>query len=185
MRSPVYVDNRTIPFWPDVWRLAISGFEQLIIDHSIPFDVLAGIETAGIPHSAALAYALRKPSVFVRKEPKDHGEKKRVEGGNVADKQVLLIEDHITTGGSSLGGVEALRAEGAHVDHCLAITTYGFREASKSFANARVNLHVLCSFATLAEEGEHMRRFGTDELAVIHDWAADPHGWAARQGLNS
>ncbi len=185
MLSPVYVDNRTLPFWPEVWRLVISGFEQLIIEHSIPLDVLAGIETAGIPHSAALAFALRKPSVFVRKQTKDHGAMKCVEGGEVAGQRVLLIEDHITTGGSSLAGVEALRSEDAGVDHCLAITTYGFQEAADAFKRASVDLHVLSSFDTLVTEGKHMGRFDADELSVIYDWAADPHDWAARQGLST
>src|SRR5258708_40166800 len=111
LKAPVYVDNRCFPFYPAHWRKVIKGFNNLIQKNSLSFDVVAGIETAGIPHSAALGFFLQKSSAFVRKQTKDHGTKKRVEGGDVTGKKVLLIEDHITTGGSSLSGVEALRNE--------------------------------------------------------------------------
>src|SRR5262245_34734167 len=99
--SPIYIDNRRVPFHPDVWRLVIGGFERLMRSDGINPDAIAGVETAGIPHGAALAYRLGKPSVFVRKQAKDHGQKRLVEGGDVNSKNVLLVEDHITTGGSS------------------------------------------------------------------------------------
>jgi orotate phosphoribosyltransferase len=180
--SPIYIDNRCLPFHPEAWRLVIAGFERLIADRALNPDVVAGIEAAGIPHSAALAYRLRKPSVFVRKQPKDHGAKKRVEGGDVSGKVVLLIEDHITTGGSSLAGVGGLRAEGATVRHCLTITSYSFPEAAAAFDGAGVRLHVLCGLSALLEVALQKELFDQDALALILDWSHDPHGWAVRQG---
>lgn len=184
MRSPIYIDNRQIPFHPQVWRLVINGFEVLVGEAGLAPDVIAGIETAGIPHGSALAYQMQRPSVFVRKQEKEHGAKKRIEGGNVAAKQVLLIEDHISTGGSSLAGVEALRNEDAIVEHCLAITSYGFPEASAMFNTAGVTLHVLVTLPTILEAAQLKGRFGETELAALHDWAHDPYGWAERQGLS-
>src|SRR5262245_26696238 len=143
--SPVYVDNRRLPYWPAQWKVVLDGFQTLIRDTALPFDVIAGIETAGIPHSAALGYALEQPSVFVRKQAKDHGTRSRVEGGPVREKRVLLVEDLVTTGGSSLLGVEALRQDGAQVTDCLAIVSYGFRQATEAFQAADVRLHTLTS----------------------------------------
>ncbi len=177
IKSPVYVDNRRLPFWPEQWRVVIDGFRQKIESTPIPFDIIAGIETAGIPHSAALAYSLQKPSVFVRKQAKDHGTGKRIEGGDVSGRRVLLVEDLVTTGGSSLSGVEALRAEGAIVEDCLCIISYGFQEATQAFDQAGVRLHILSPFAAIVNEAEKMGRFGAGELAVVQAWLRDPYGW--------
>ncbi len=106
--APVYVDNRKFPFFPGAWKLVIEGFKKCIETEVIQFDVIAGIEAAGIPHSSALGFFMQQPSVFVRKEVKDHGTKKRVEGGEVQGKKVLLVEDLVTMGTSSLSGVHAL-----------------------------------------------------------------------------
>ena len=115
IKSPVYCDNRRFPFWPEQWAKVIRGFEGLIAEREIAVDVVGGVEAAGIPHSAALGFAMRTPSVFIRKELKEHGTKKRVEGGDVTGKRVVLVEDLVTTGGSSIAAIEALRAEGAVV----------------------------------------------------------------------
>jgi orotate phosphoribosyltransferase len=183
--SPIYVDNRHLPFHPEVWRLVIIGFEHLIYERALNFAVIAGIETAGIPHSAVLAYRLQKPSVFVRKQPKDHGTMKLVEGGDISRKEVLLIEDHITTGGSSLTGVDALRDEGGIVQHCLAITSYNLPEAATAFNAAGVQIHVLCRLSTLLEAALQKELFNQEELAIIRDWSHDPHDWARRQEKNT
>jgi orotate phosphoribosyltransferase len=180
--SPIYIDNRRLPFHPEAWQLVIEGFSQLIDELELTPDVIAGIETAGIPHSAALAYHLRKPSVFVRKQVKDHGAMKLIEGGDVAGKQVVLIEDHISTGGSSLAGVKALQAERATVQHCIAITSYNFPETAAEFDGAQVPLHVLCELPTLLERAQMSGQFSEEHLALILDWSRDPHGWAARRG---
>lgn len=177
IQSPVYVDNRRLPFWPAQWRAVIDGMQQVIPWYGITFEVIAGIEAAGIPHSAALAYALKTPSVFVRKQAKAHGTRGRIEGGDVAGQHVLLIEDLVTTGGSSLAGVEALRAAGATVKDCLCITSYGFAAATRAFEAADVRLHTLTPFATIVVEAAKMGRFAEGELAVLEAWMRDPLGW--------
>ncbi len=183
LKAPVYVDNRCFPFYPEEWAKVIEGFQHIIANEHLDFDVVAGIETAGIPHSAALGFFLKKPSAFVRKQVKDHGTKKRVEGGVVDGLKVLLVEDHITTGGSSLSGVEALRAEGAVVTDCLSITSCGFAEANEAFAKANVKLHVLTSFSVILDEALKAHKFTEAEMKVLQDWFQEPWGWAARHGF--
>lgn len=181
--SPIYVDNRKFPFYPDQWRTIIQGFKNLISEKNIKFDVIAGIETAGIPHSAALGYATNMPSVFVRKQVKDHGTKKRVEGGDVTGKRVLLIEDLVSTGSSSLSGVEALRDEGAIVEDCLVIVSYEFKESVENFAKSKVNLHALTNFEVILEEAFKENKFTQEEYDLLKDWFSEPWGWAKKHGL--
>ena len=168
--SPIYVDNRRLPYEPNAWHQVIAGFRRVIDGNALDFDVIAGIETGGIPHSAALAYTLERPSVFVRKQPKEHGMKRRVEGGEVGSKRVLLIEDLITTGGSSLSGVEALRDEGSQVIACLAIFSYGFPQAADAFTHANLPLLTLTTLDAVLEAAEQTGYLASDALAVVRDW---------------
>lgn len=179
--SPVYIDNRQLIYWPQQWHTTIQGLRDRAA--ALQFDVIAGIETAGIPHSSALAYELRVPSVFVRKQAKEHGTRSRVEGGDVSGKRVLLIEDLVTTGGSSLAGVAGLRTTGAEVHDCLCITTYGFAMSVRAFNAAKVRLHALVPFDTIIQTAYERGYFGADVMAAIQDWRKNPHDWTARHGL--
>ena len=118
IQSPVYVDNRQLIYHPAAWRIIIEGFKSLIDARNLQFDLIAGVAVGGVPHSSALAYSMARPSVFIRKETKEHGMGKRVEGGSVAGRRVLLVEDLVTTGGSSLSAVAALRESGADCHRC-------------------------------------------------------------------
>ena len=177
IKSPVYVDNRRLPFWPAQWQIVIEGFQQLIAAQNIAFDVIAGIAAGGIPHSAALAYTLKKPSVFVRKEAKQHGTRGQIEGGDVSGKRVLLVEDMVTTGGSSLAGVDALRTAQATVRDCLCITSYGFAEANAAFAAANVRLLPLTPFSAIVIEASKMGLFDQAALDLVEAWMRDPFHW--------
>lgn len=180
--SPVYVDNRKLPYHPSEWKQIIQGFESLIQEKKVVFDVVAGIETAGIPHSAALGFSLNMPSVFVRKAVKDHGTKKQVEGGSVLGKRVLLIEDHVTTGGSSLAGVSSLRTEGARVEYCFSITSYEFPEAAEAFSKEHIQSCTLTTFSHILNQAVHMKKIHKKEVSIIQDWIKSPHDWAKRYG---
>jgi orotate phosphoribosyltransferase len=181
--SPIYVDNRRLPFHPAQWHIVIEGFRSLIGRESLAYEVVAGVAVGGVPHSSALAYLLNVPSVFIRKEAKEHGTKKLVEGGDVIGKRILLVEDLVTTGGSSLNAVNALRAEGAIVNDMLAIVSYGFDEARQAFSGAGVELHTLTDFSAIAQAASEKSILGQAAMVVVQDWFGDPHGWAARQGL--
>jgi orotate phosphoribosyltransferase len=183
IKSPVYCDNRRFPFWPEQWAKVIHGFEHLIADRAISVDVLGGVEAAGIPHSAALGFSMRKPSVFIRKEPKEHGTKKRVEGGDVTGKRVVLVEDLVTTGMSSMAAIDALRAEGAAVTDCLAIISYGFTEAIELFARNGVHLHAATNFEQVLQVASQEGAITQADAITVKDWLDDPKGWAKRAGF--
>jgi orotate phosphoribosyltransferase len=177
MLGPVYADNRVWPFYPDKWKLVIDSFQQLIEQKRLQFDVVAGIESAGIPHSAVLGYMLKKPSVFTRKQVKGHGTKRMVEGGDVRDKRVLLLEDLVTTGSSSLLGVDSLRAAGATVEDCIVIVKYGFPEADVNFATKKVRLHALTEFRVIFQEAFEQKLISYEEKNIVEKWVSDPWKW--------
>lgn len=181
--SPVYVDNRKLPYHPEEWKVILEAFKEVIEKENINLDVVAGVEAAGIPHSAALGYILNKPSVFIRKEAKDHGTKKLVEGGEVLGKNVVLIEDLASTGGSSLKAIEALRHEGAKAGDCLVIVSYGFKEAEENYKNAEVKLHTLTTFSVILDEAQNLQILTGEQVEKIKDWFFDPHGWAQRHNI--
>ena len=175
--SPVYCDNRRFPFWPAQWKRVIEGFAATVSEQGIACDVIAGVEAAGIPHSAALGYATGKPSVFVRKQAKEHGTKKLVEGGDVRRRRVVLVEDLVTTGMSSLAAIDMLRAEGAEATDCLAIISYDFPEAREKFAEAGVRLHALTTFADVLAAAEDMGAITNYDADQIRAWLSNPRDW--------
>ncbi|MCU0475012.1 MAG: orotate phosphoribosyltransferase [Anaerolineae bacterium] len=176
--SPVYLDNRKLLTHPSAWRTVIEALGGVVNGLGLSAPVIAGVETAGIPHSAALAYALGAPTVFVRKQAKEHGLKQRIEGGDVSGRAVVLVEDQVTTGGSSLSAVGALREAGAVVGQCLAITSYGFGEAAQAFAAAGVALHVLVTFDDLLPRLAETGVLNAGQAETVRAWLADPQGWA-------
>ncbi len=180
--SPVYVDNRVLSFHPQQWHIVIQAFQNLIQAQNIIADVIAGVAVGGVPHSAALAFTLNIPHVFIRKEAKGYGKQRRVEGGDITAKNVLLVEDLVTTGGSSLSAVNALRDEGGAVSDVLAIVSYGFSQARETFATAQVKLHTLTDFQTILDEAFALSYFDKEQLDIIRDWFAEPQAWGKRHG---
>ena len=177
IKSPVYVDNRVLVFHPAKWQLVIRGFKEYIDTEGLDFDVIAGVAVGGVPHSSALAFSLEKPSVFIRSVPKQHGKRKRIEGGSVSGKTVLLVEDHVTTGGSSLDAVRELRQAGAHVSDVLAIISYRFPEAEAKFVQENLKLHTLTEFDILLDLALNCGELNTAQLPVVQAWFGDPHSW--------
>ncbi len=176
--SPVYTDNRKLSSYPKAWRQIIVALFQMIKEKKINFDVIAGIESAAIPHSAALSFFMKKPSVFVRKEVKVHGLQKRVEGMNISGKKALLIEDTISTGGSSISGIMALREEGAIVTDCISIVNYNFPEVMPNFKKAGVKIYSLVSFIDVISEAVDLKYFSKKEGTEISIWLKNPHVWS-------
>ncbi len=154
--------------------MVIEAFADKIEKDKIDFDVLAGIAVGGIPHSATLGYRLQKPSIFIRKEAKGHGKGKRVEGGEVKEKKILLIDDLVSTGSSSISGIQALREEGATVNDCLIIVSYEFPESRENFAKAKVKLHALTNFPTIFEQAIEMGKITENKKKIIEEWYTDP-----------
>lgn len=180
--SPVYVDNRRLPFYPKHWRVVIEAFcEQL---SQLAYDIIAGVAVGGVPHSATLGYTLQKPSIFIRKEAKDYGKQQRIEGGDVLHKRVLLVEDLVTTGSSSLSAVQSLRDANAHVNDVCAIVSYGFPETQAAFSAQGLALHTLTDFATILQCAADRKLLDSAAQALVRDWLDAPHGWAERHGLS-
>lgn len=173
--SPVYVDNRQLIYHPRAWHTVIEGFRSTI--KTLDAELIAGVAVGGVPHSSVLAYAMNMPSIFVRKASKGHGKARRIEGGPVERKKVVLLEDLVTTGGSSLSAVRALRQGGAIVSDLAAIVSYGFDEADRAFEQAGVKLHTLTDFETLLDIALERELFTDAEARLIRDWLADPHSW--------
>lgn len=180
IRAPVYVDNRRLIYYPDQWHIVVNEFVSRLIYSGMVADVIAGVETSGIPHSSALAYATEKPSVFVRKQEKGHGLRRRIEGGDVVGQHVLLIEDMVTTGESSLAAIHSLRESGATVTDCYAIITYGFPDAYKRFKQENVYLSTLTNFAAVLEEAIVSGRIRVEDAQIIRQWMDDPYEWSQR-----
>ncbi len=181
IQSPVYVDNRQLIYYPAAWRVIIEGFEALIDARNLQFDLIAGVAVGGVPHSSALAYSMSKPSVFIRKETKGHGMGNRVEGGAVAGRRVLVVEDLVTTGGSSLSAVDALRESGGIVIAALAIVSYGFSEAASAFERANIALYTLTDFETLLNLAHERHMLNANQVALIRRWFADPSAWSRQE----
>ena len=168
--SPIYIDNRKLPSHPKEWRVVIDSFAKIIKKEKIKPDVIAGVEAAGIPHSAALGFYTKTPSVFVRKVAKEHGTKKMVEGGNVLNKRVLLIEDLVTTGASSLAAIKNIRISGGKINNCFVIVSYGFRNTQERFIKAKVKLHNLTSFSVIMKEARKLGMVNEENLEKVQKW---------------
>ena len=132
--SPVYVDNRKLFFHPEAWNDIIETMASRVEEYDLKFDVVAGVEAAGSMHAAALAYRLGLPAIMVRQKAKTYGNRSRIEGGDVKGLNILLLEDHISTGLSCLDAIRALREEGAEVTQVMSITNYAIPETMRLFA---------------------------------------------------
>jgi orotate phosphoribosyltransferase len=135
---------------------------------------VAGTATAGIPHAAWVADRLSLPMVYVRAQAKAHGKSKQIEGGEVQERSVVVVEDLVTTGGSSLQTVNALRDAGGRVERCVSIFSYGFREADEAFTAAACTSTSLCDFEALLAASDTLDDAARAELLR---WHADPHAW--------
>ena len=169
IESPIYCDNRMILSYPSVRNDVKNALAESAKEFA-DFDVVAGVATAGIAHGMLLADALGKPFIYVRDKAKGHGRQNRIEGAAPEGKRVLVVEDLISTGGSSLRAVAALREAGAEVIGCLAIFTYGFERAAKSFQEADVALRTLSNYEVMSEEALNSGYISESDLDVLRDF---------------
>ena len=180
LRSPIYCDNRLTLSEPALRRRLTDGFLAVLDREGLAPDVIAGTATAGIPHAAWLADRLEKPMVYVRSSPKGHGRGNQIEGRLGEGARVVLVEDLVSTGGSSLAAVEALRAAGAEVLAVVAVFSYGLDRAEAAFRDAGVPLFTLSDYGALLDVARAEGRLDDDALAALRAWREDPEGWKAR-----
>ena len=179
--APIYCDNRLIMSDPASRKRVAAAFKSLIEEKGFTPEVIAGTATAGIPHAAWLADLMDLPMVYVRGAAKGHGKQNRIEGRLEAGNRVVLIEDLISTGGSSVSAAEGLRDEGAEVLGVLAIFTYGLDVAQKAFHDADIPLYTLTSFDVLAKEAADSGRLSESDLDTLAEWQKDPALWSEKR----
>lgn len=177
MKSPIYCDNRIVLSHPKV-RSQIVDFFAAKAKTFPRFDMVAGVATAGIAHGALLAHVLDKPFAYVRSSAKAHGRQNQIEGEVRGGERVLVVEDLISTGGSSLAAVEALRAVGCEVVGTIAIFTYDFAEATMAFAQANCPLATLTNYPTLLEEAINANYIEKSDLETLQAWRENPRSWS-------
>ncbi len=178
MLSPIYCDNRVALSHPGVR----TYLKNCLAEKSAAFgefDVVAGVATAGIPHGVLLADVLNKPFVYVRSSAKDHGRRNLIEGDLQEGQRVLVVEDLISTGGSCLVAVDALRDAGAEVVGVLAIFQYGFARAQQAFYEKQVDFQTLTNYDALAEEAARTGYVTGEDLNILKKWRENPDGWGA------
>jgi orotate phosphoribosyltransferase len=176
-KSPIYCDNRVTLAYPDVRLFIKNALADAIRQHYPTAEVIAGVATAGIPQGALVADALGLPYCYVRPEPKAHGMGKQIEGYLAAGQRVVVIEDLISTGGSSLKVVDALRTAGADVLGMAAIFTYGFPIADTNFQERNVPLVCLSNYDALLTEAQTLDYIPAEAMASLSTWRQDPAGW--------
>lgn len=181
--APIYCDNRLLISYPKERGLIVKGFKDLVVSNNLEFDVIAGTATAGIPWASFLAMELNKPMVYVRSHPKDYGKTKQVEGFMNNGSRVLIVEDLISTGRSSLTSAIACQKEyNAKIVGVLAIFDYQMKRAEESFRDAKIPLMALSNFSTLVQVATQENYISEEDKQSAMSWGADPDAWHKAHG---
>ena len=175
--SPIYCDNRKTLSYPEVRDFIKVQFARRVMEEWPEVDVIAGVATGAIAQGAMVADLLGKPFVYVRSSPKGHGLENLIEGDLKPGQKVVVIEDLISTGGSSLKAVEALRNNGAEVLGMLAIFSYGFKVAETNFAEADVKYETLSDYQALIKVAAEVGYVSSGDLSALSQWREDPANW--------
>jgi len=176
MRSPIYCDNRISLSYPEV-RSTIKKAMAEASKTMGEYNIVAGVATAGIAHGALVADYLDLPFCYVRSAPKGHGRKNQIEGDIKNGSKILVVEDLISTGGSSIEVVEILRGEGHQVSGVIAIFDYGFEKAKENFRNSGCKYISLSNYNALIKEARMSDYISDEEEKVLNLWSNDPQNW--------
>ncbi len=176
-KSPIYCDNRTVLSFPTIRTFLRQEIANLVIEKYGKPDVIAGVATGAIAIGVLVAEELGIPFVYVRPEPKKHGRQNQVEGMLESGSNVVVIEDLISTGKSSLNAVKALKKENATVKGMVAIFSYGFKLAEENFKNDNVELTTLSNYTALLEQANETNYITEKELDTLNAWRENPSEW--------
>lgn len=176
-KSPIYCDNRLALSYPEIRNYIKQSLAHVIRKNYPEVQVIAGVATAGIPHGALVADLLGIPFVYVRPKAKDHGMGNMIEGKIDPGKKAVLVEDLVSTGGSSLKAAQAMREAGFDVIGMAAIFTYGFDISEKAFEQARVPLVCLSNFSFLILEAVYKSYVDENQIEHLKSWRVDPANW--------
>lgn len=176
-KSPFYCDNRKTLSYPDLRSMVKQGLTHAVIEHFPEANAVAGVATGAIAQGALVADELALPFCYVRSKPKDHGMGNLIEGTLPQGSKVVVVEDLISTGGSSLKAVEALRAAGFDVVGMVASYTYGFPVAAKAFDDAGVKLVTLTDYENVVNIAQETGYIQQEDIETLHIWRKDPANW--------
>ncbi|WP_214730964.1 MULTISPECIES: orotate phosphoribosyltransferase [unclassified Exiguobacterium] len=176
LKSPIYCDNRLTLSFPNVRQVIVDGLVKSVNPTEV--DVIAGTATAGIPHGALLADRLGLPFIYVRSSAKGHGKGNQIEGKLEAGARVLVIEDLLSTGMSSIDAAKAIRQAGGDVIGIQAIFSYGLPVLQKNLSDADLTATSLTTFSELIEVAESTGVLNRSELDSLRDWQEDPRAWS-------
>lgn len=176
-KSPIYCDNRVSLSYPNIRTFIRQGYSEAILEHFGKPDVIAGVATGGIAQGALVAEELGLPFIYVRSTAKEHGMGNQIEGHFEPGQKVVVIEDLISTGGSSLKAIHALREAGAEVKGLVAIFTYGFQVSEDRFNDANCPLVTLSDYDCLVEKALMDDYITKDDLESLKHWKMDPSNW--------
>ncbi len=176
-KSPIYCDNRLSLFFPEIRSTHKKKLAKLINSYYPQVDVIAGVATAGIPQGALVADKLDIPMIYVRSKPKGHGLTNQIEGKIDPGKKVVVVEDLISTGGSSLKAVTVLREANFEVLGMVAIFTYGFTIAEENFLREGVSCYCLSDYSSMLEAAHEENYISSEQLEILKIWRNDPANW--------
>jgi orotate phosphoribosyltransferase len=176
-KSPIYCDNRISLSYPKVRTFIRQNLVKAIEDKFGKPDVIAGVATAAIAQGALVAEAMGLPFIYVRSSPKDHGRENLIEGDLKAGQSVVVIEDLISTGGSSLKAVKALRDVDCKVKGMISVFTYGFKTADENFKKAKCPVYSLSSYEALIEKALESQYITKAEIKTLKAWRENPETW--------
>jgi orotate phosphoribosyltransferase len=176
-KSPIYCDNRKTLSFPNVRTFISDSFAAMISDLYPDAEMIAGVATGAIAHGVLAADKLRLPFIYVRSGVKEYGLGNQIEGYFEPGQRIVVIEDLISTGGSSLNAVTALRNAGCEVLGMVAIFTYEFKKASDAFIAEKCNLNTLSNYTILIETALRTGYIGQSEIETLKKWREDPANW--------
>lgn len=184
LRSPIYCDNRLTLSYPAVRRIIAVGLKDLILEHFPETEVVAGTATAGIPHAAWVSDLLDLPMVYVRSKAKEHGKGNQIEGKVEKGQKVVVVEDLISTGGSVITAVEALREAGCEVLGAVSIFTYGLEKGKELLDQAGIQTFSLTDFTSLVEKAVQIGYVGEADKNSLQAWSKNPGEWSKKWETN-
>lgn len=178
LRSPIYCDNRRILSFPEVRNFVSESMAYMAKKYFPEADVIAGVATGGIAHGVLVAKLLNKPFIYVRSSSKGHGLQNLIEGYLEENSKVLVIEDLVSTGGSSLEAVKAIKDAGSKLLGMIAVFTYGLRKATDNFKNANCTLFTLSNYHALLHQAKIEGLISEAKQQILMDWSNDPQAWS-------
>ena len=179
--SPIYCDNRKILSFPQLREQVCRFMADIIMKRYPDVEVIAGVATGAIAHGMLIAHMLGKPFIYVRPKPKDHGTGSQIEGMLETGTKVVIVEDLISTGASSLSAANALVNAGAFVQGMVAIFSYNFNQSRKAFENANIELTTLTNYDALIEVAHEVGYVAESDLKLLREWRYSPSTWGKNE----